>query len=409
MKSSGKLTQILQYLKRKKFTGRIDIQNQSGQQWRIYLCLSRFIWADGGYYPYREWERLFRKYFPKLDPQLLDVQNAKQYECWNYYLIVSLLQRFLITKTQAYNLIEAKIEQTLLDVYQAETREKLKYEIVKVSGNFSSESGLKTSIHLFHIETVLAEIQSQWKQWKKLDIVHWNPYWAPIIKNPILLRQKFTGKENTYRKLASLFKGKYSLIELADKLNLTIIKLIVWFKPYLESGIIDLIPIQDFDIETTLIGINNYDYKIMKSTQQRLIVCIDDSVQICGIVEHIMTEIGYQFMAIQDPLKALPELIKHKPDLILLDLVMPIANGYEICAQIRRVSSLKDVPIIILTGNDGVIDRVRSKMVGANGFLGKPIDQDKLLNKIKSLLNNPQDEPSALETLVNFKTKISTN
>lgn len=409
MSSSGKLTQILESLERKKFTGRLDIKNRTGQQWRIYLCLGRFIWADGGYHPYREWERLLRKHFPELDTQLLDVQNAKQYECWNYYLIASLLQRFLITKTQAYNLIDEKIKQSLLDIYQAEISEKLYYEIVRVSENFSSESGLKTSIHLVKIETVLAETQAQWNMWRKYDVTHWNPHFAPVIKNPVLLRQRFQGKENTYQKLVSLFNGKHPLTELADRLNLTILKLIVWFKPYLESGIINLIPIKDFDIDTTLIGINNYNYKITQSTQQRLIVCIDDSVQICEIVEHIVKEAGYQFMAIQDPLKALPELIKSKPDLILLDLIMPIVNGYEICTQIRRVSSLRQVPVIILTGNDGVIDRFKSKMVGANGFLGKPIDQDKLLTKIKSLLANPKRDSYSLDTQISLQTRINPN
>ena len=104
-------------------------------------------------------------------------------------------------------------------------------------------------------------------------------------------------------------------------------------------------------------------------------------------MEHIVTEAGYQFMSIRDPLKALPQLIKRKPDVIFLDLVMPIVNGYEICSQIRRISALNETPIIILTSNDGMIDRLRSKMVGANGFLPKPIDQEKLLSKIKTVLS----------------------
>ena len=74
---------------------------------------------------------------------------------------------------------------------------------------------------------------------------------------------------------------------------------------------------------------------------------------------------------------------------------MPIVNGYEICTQIRRVSALKDVPIIILTSNDGMIDRFRSKIAGANAFLGNPIDQEKLLSKIQSLLSHPQQNISA--------------
>jgi chemotaxis family two-component system response regulator PixG len=61
--------------------------------------------------------------------------------------------------------------------------------------------------------------------------------------------------------------------------------------------------------------------------------------------------------------------------MIFLDLIMPSINGYELCGQIRRVSRLANVPIVILTGRDGIIDRVRAKMVGATGFLTKPVNR----------------------------------
>ena len=408
MSSSGSLKKILEYLRGKKFTGRIDITNNNGQQWRIYLCLSRLVWADGGYHPYREWQRLLHKYFPNLDPQLLDMQTAKAYECWNYYVIVSLLQRFLITKTQAYSLINDKLKQVFLDIYQVQETEKLNYQIVKVKDNFSQESGLKISIALFKIESVLQEVESEWSQWKQLDLIPWNPNFAPIIKNPVLLQQQFKEKEKTYKKLVSLFNGRYSLTEVADKINVKLIQIMIWLKPYFERGIIDLVEVKDVNITTTLIGINNDDYKIINTNQQRLIACIDDSVQVGEIMKHIITEEGYQFMLIQDPLKALPKLIRKKPDIILLDLVMPIVNGYEICTQIRRVSALKDIPIIILTGNDSMVDRLRSKIVGANAFLSKPIDQEKLLTKIKSLLSASKPNIASSQTLHNLADKSKT-
>ncbi|NES25026.1 MAG: response regulator, partial [Symploca sp. SIO3E6] len=73
-------------------------------------------------------------------------------------------------------------------------------------------------------------------------------------------------------------------------------------------------------------------------------------------------------------------LLEHKPELIFLDLVMPIANGYEICAQIRRVSAFQEIPVIIITSSDGIVDRVRAKVVGSSGFLTKPIEQEKVLH-----------------------------
>ena len=65
---------------------------------------------------------------------------------------------------------------------------------------------------------------------------------------------------------------------------------------------------------------------------------------------------------------------------------MPITNGYEVCEQIRKTPSLKDIPVIILTGKDGLIDRMRSKMVGATGFLGKPVQAEAVLKMIDKYL-----------------------
>jgi CheY-like chemotaxis protein len=104
-------------------------------------------------------------------------------------------------------------------------------------------------------------------------------------------------------------------------------------------------------------------------------------------MEYVVNHAGCNFIAIQDPLKALGKIIKYKPDLIFLDLMMPIINGYEMCAQIRRISQLQDIPILILTSNDGVIDRVRAKIVGASAFLSKPINEEKVIEKINYFLS----------------------
>ncbi|MGC1307430.1 MAG: response regulator [Phormidesmis sp.] len=125
------------------------------------------------------------------------------------------------------------------------------------------------------------------------------------------------------------------------------------------------------------------------------IIYIDDSPadsrSMCEIVEGL----GYQYTNIPDPLQALPMLIELKPKLIFLDLVMPIANGYEVCAQIRRISAFKEIPVIIVTSNDGIADRVRARLVGASGFLGKPIQEKKVSKVLKKHLRDLEQSNQA--------------
>ena len=73
---------------------------------------------------------------------------------------------------------------------------------------------------------------------------------------------------------------------------------------------------------------------------------------------------------------------------------MPVANGYEICSQIRRIATFRDIPIVILTGSDGIIDRVRAKVVGANDFLGKPVEQNKINAVLERYLGAKNVHPS---------------
>lgn len=122
--------------------------------------------------------------------------------------------------------------------------------------------------------------------------------------------------------------------------------------------------------------------KMLAKMPKLSIVHIDDSPQNCGIARTILESAGYDYFDINDPLQAIPALLQVKPALILLDLMMPIVNGYELCSQIRRVSSLKDLPIVMLTSQDGIVDRVRAKVVKASAFLPKPIEPTKLLQTV---------------------------
>lgn len=99
-----------------------------------------------------------------------------------------------------------------------------------------------------------------------------------------------------------------------------------------------------------------------------------------------MTSAGYRYVSVQDSVHALPLLLENKPALIFLDLVMPIASGYEICSQIRRMSAFKNTPVVILTGNDGIVDRVRARVVGASDFLSKPVNTEKVLAIVRQYL-----------------------
>ncbi len=116
------------------------------------------------------------------------------------------------------------------------------------------------------------------------------------------------------------------------------------------------------------------------------VVYVDDSPTDSQAMAEIVQGAGYSYDNIAEPLKALPLLLEIRPKLIFLDLVMPWTNGYEMCAQIRRASAFKGTPIIIVTNNDGIIDRVRARLVGASGFFSKPVNEKRVLKILNKYL-----------------------
>ena len=118
-----------------------------------------------------------------------------------------------------------------------------------------------------------------------------------------------------------------------------------------------------------------------------LIACIDDSPQIGLEMQRILEPLGFEVLVITEPLQSVSILLQRKPDLIFLDLIMPNTNGYELCTFLRKTTTFQEVPIVILTGRDGVIDRVRAKMAGSSDFLSKPPDSVKVVQMLRKFLN----------------------
>lgn len=112
------------------------------------------------------------------------------------------------------------------------------------------------------------------------------------------------------------------------------------------------------------------------------IACIDDSVTVLNSIKHFLDKNTFSVVTISDPVKALMLILRSKPDLILLDVEMPNLDGYELCSLLRKHSSFKDLPIIMVTGRTGFIDRAKAKMVRASGYLTKPFTQSDLLKAV---------------------------
>lgn len=125
----------------------------------------------------------------------------------------------------------------------------------------------------------------------------------------------------------------------------------------------------------------NYQGKqLTKSTYT--IACIDDSPTVLNAINSFLDDKSFSVVMINDPVRALMQVVRIKPDLILLDVEMPNLDGYELCSLLRKHSLFKNTPIVMVTGNTGFLDRAKAKLVRASGYLTKPFNQSELLKMV---------------------------
>lgn len=340
--------------------------------WEINLC-------NGGVHPVRRWRRNLATYLPEITEQKSNLQlnlasitpNDLQLS-WEYYLLNLWLEQGVITNSQSAKMIRAVLTEVLLDATQA----------IEVTCELKPNNQLTARLVLLDVEQVLADVQKVWQNWQERKIADRSPNSAPIIRQPEELQQRTSPQ--TYTSLAKLLNGKQTLRDISTSLKRDPLVLTTSLLPYIQMGLIELITIGDLPSPVSIPEKLNYATK--EQGTGPLIAALDDSPLMCQTLEKILVPNNYQFIGINTPLRAMAILMSCKPDLIFLDLVMPNINGYEICQQLRKLTLFKNTPIVILTGNDGIVDRVRAKMVGATDFLSKPVNAEAVLETIQKHL-----------------------
>ncbi len=113
------------------------------------------------------------------------------------------------------------------------------------------------------------------------------------------------------------------------------------------------------------------------------VLVIDDSNTIRRSAEIFLKQGGHQIMLAEDGFDALSKINDFEPQLIFCDILMPRLDGYQTCAIIKRNPKFADVPVIMLSSKDGVFDKARGRMTGAQDYLTKPFTKDQLLTAVQ--------------------------
>ena len=138
----------------------------------------------------------------------------------------------------------------------------------------------------------------------------------------------------------------------------------------------------DFSKDSLPMGLT----KVEKKTKSAKILVIDDEAEITEIIETFLKDAGYQVLVENSSVMGIERAKNFKPDLILLDIMMPFMDGYEVCDELKKNKETENIPVIFLTGKDAKSDEGRSFRVGGDMYIKKPFSCDRLLEIVRIVL-----------------------
>lgn len=125
---------------------------------------------------------------------------------------------------------------------------------------------------------------------------------------------------------------------------------------------------------------------------RKRILVVDDEIYIVHILEFSLTMEGYTVLTASNGEEALKMIEQERPDLVVLDIMMPKLDGYEVCRHLRADERFGNLPVILLSAKGRPVDREAGLQAGADDYIAKPFSPRKLLEKIRELLDRSESQ-----------------
>ncbi|MDX2097743.1 MAG: response regulator [Leptolyngbyaceae cyanobacterium bins.59] len=343
-------------------------KNQKHQSWFVFFVNGQIIYATDTSSSLSRLRDYLRRYKVEAAPDQIQASSIAATNAPEYGYLWTLLEKHTLTPAQGRSIVQSMVHETLFDLLSLH------------QGAFIFETGpsLAPQLMTLEIDPLVAKIMKEVQEWKQFYPYIQSPEHCPVISDQARLREALP--VNIVQHLGRLMDGRTSVRQIARYLHRDVLMVAKAIYPYVQQGLIQISPLPKEsgakDAPQELLDSNLQPWHPVQAPR---IVCIDDGVTVCEAVELILSQHGYEASTVTDPLQAFRLLFQLKPDLILCDIAMPELDGYEICAMLRRSTLFRETPIVMLTGKDGFIDRVKAKMVGATDYLTKPFGENELL------------------------------
>ncbi len=218
--------------------------------------------------------------------------------------------------------------------------------------------------HGIRCTTLFQAIQERQPRWKQYRHILPTVEMVPHVREGVLPQ---ITNETIRQHLQKWVDGQRSFAAIAEGLDQDPLALLPLYARWVQDGYINFL---DLELVTQSLP---------------TILSVDDSPIVQTLLRRALQS-SYELFTAASALEAMGVLNHNDINLLILDVTMPDINGLEFCRTLRKVDRFRDLPVIMLTAKDGLIDRAKGHLAGANRYLTKPIDKDALLATIQDLL-----------------------
>lgn len=355
--------------------------------WNLHFNDGKLIYATGGMHPVRRWNRALKQHCPNWDWNF-ESPELSENQPWECQLLAQGISRKQLSAIQAKLVIRTIVQECFFELGNSKD---LKNDWKPTQKDIFHLPQL-IALSSWEILSVLTKATNTQKKWQAAGLDHLSPCLVPIL-SPTANPQVIPDSEKKY------FNSNFTLWDMAIEQEKSVTEVAVSIMPWVDKGVLELQKIPDLPLPTIkqVVAVTNSQSEnkpitfvqeaVPKSVEkQPLIACIDDSPVLAYTLRKILIPAGYQMLSIPEPMRDFSQLIEYKPDLILLDLLLPNADGYSICKFLRDTPTFRNTPIIFLTERNNPVDRAHAMLVGATEFLGKPPQPEDLLQTVQKYI-----------------------
>ena len=370
-------------------TGELYIESFDGQanSWLVFFSNGGILYAGRTNEQLNRLRDILHPLDLAIDWADVNLSNLAPLRPPEYGALWWLLENSYITTQQARSILYRLIEETLFEVISLH------------QGRFSFRfrASLSPQLTEFDIAPLVKRVIRQLQGWLRLKPSLSSFYDCPLYTDT----NHHEASRSNLPPILSVATGKTSIIQISRYLNRNIFSIAKEVHSYLEKGQVQLLhPLQPSPSQPVGGGTTDAVPRI---------VCIDDTLAVRQAIETMLDVYGYEVTSIANPVKALSLLFSLKPNLILCDVAMPELEGHQLCAMLRQAPCFQSVPIIMLTGKDSFVDRVKANMVGATDYLTKPFGEPELLALVEKYVGQGNPKRLAPEMLLEQEISATLN